>query len=147
MPRLHDAAFRDSVKKRISALTPEAKPRWGRMSVDQMLWHVNSALATSLGKMPYEPEKRLPLPGPVARFLVLRGPWPKGNTPTLPQFVAKSNYDFAAEQKRCLQLIDEFAATPVEKLAADHPRLGPCSGDYVTRLQGRHFAHHLEQFS
>lgn len=137
MPRLHDPAFRESVKTRVQSLRPDAKAKWGRMSVDQMLWHVNSALAASLGKIPYEPDKRLPLPGPVARFLVLHGPWPKGKTPTLPQFVAKSNYDFAAEQKRCIELIDEFAATPVEKLDAEHPRFGPTSGEFVTCLQDR----------
>jgi hypothetical protein len=145
MPRLHDPAFRDSVKSRIRTLTPEAKPRWGRMSADQMLWHVNSALDAALGKTPYEPHKAPMFPA-LLRFGVLYGPWPKGRTPTLPQFEAKARYDFEAERARCLSLIDEFTGRPLDGEWAKHPFFGTPSGEFNTRLQGRHFEHHLTQF-
>src|SRR5688572_10122380 len=101
MPRLHDAEFRESVKKRISALTPDAQPRWGKMSADQMLWHLSAALEASLGRVPYDVQPS-PMPKALMRFFVLKGPWPKGRTPTLPQFEAQSKYDFEAEKKRVL---------------------------------------------
>ena len=44
MPMLHDSSFRESVQSRLKALRPDAERRWGKMTVDQMLWHVNSAL-------------------------------------------------------------------------------------------------------
>ena len=42
---LHDAGVGDSVKPRVERLTPEMKPTWGKMSVDQMLHHINLSLA------------------------------------------------------------------------------------------------------
>ena len=36
MPMLHDAAFREQARKRVSALTPHSVRQWGKMTVDQM---------------------------------------------------------------------------------------------------------------
>jgi hypothetical protein len=44
MPLLHDSAVHASLLKRLDDLRPDSRGRWGRMSVDQMLWHVNAAL-------------------------------------------------------------------------------------------------------
>jgi hypothetical protein len=37
MPALHDTAFRETLRTRLKSLRPDAKPKWGKMSLDQML--------------------------------------------------------------------------------------------------------------
>src|ERR1041385_7176770 len=98
MPLLHDPAVRTSIRARVAALTPTAERRWGKMTVDQMLWHVNEALHDAMngGSAPV----RRALPPAVLRFAVVRFPWPKG-APTTPSFVTGDRHDFAAEQARC----------------------------------------------
>ena len=68
------------------------------MSVDQMLWHLNEALAGALGEIvPGPPDKRPPIPGWLMKFLVINMPWGKG-APTMPALVATRQYDFDAER-------------------------------------------------
>jgi hypothetical protein len=54
MALVHNSAVRSRIQTRLRALTPGSRPRWGKMSVDQMLWHVNEALACAVGEMEIE---------------------------------------------------------------------------------------------
>lgn len=69
MPTLHDAAHRDTRPGRLQSLRPDSTPKWGVMRVDQMLWHVNTALDMVLGRVD-APRDKLPLPLPIMRFMV-----------------------------------------------------------------------------
>src|SRR6476661_1977445 len=105
---LHDPTVRDSIRARVQKLTPNATRAWGKMSVDQMLWHVNQAMSNALGETT-PPDKKPPLPLPMLRFIVLNLPWGKG-APTAPDLrVAGERYDFDAEKTRCLGLINQIA--------------------------------------
>ena len=53
MPLLHDRAVRDPICLRIQTLTSDTPGRWGKMSVDQMLWHVNRVMSNAIGE--FEP--------------------------------------------------------------------------------------------
>ena len=143
---LHDPAIRDSIRARVQLLTPESTRAWGKMSVDQMLWHVNMALRNALGEaMPRE--QQFPVPKAVIRFIVLNVPWTKG-APTAPDLVAGERHDFETERARCLTLIDEFVRRSVD--ASDwgkSPSLGAMTGREWSRLQAKHLDHHLRQFS
>ena len=93
MPLLHDQAVRSRIEGRLRTLTPDRRPLWGKMSVDQMLWHLNEALAGALGEIDVAPpDKKPPVPGWLMKFLVINVPWGKG-APTMPAFVAKRQYD------------------------------------------------------
>jgi DinB superfamily len=144
MPMLHDADYRGTILNRIRALRPDSERRWGKMTVDQMLWHVNEALESALGKISLPPD-RTPLPRPLMKFLILNVPWPKG-APTMPQFQARAEHDFEAERTRCLRLVEELCAKPLGSAWPDSPTLGRMSGRDVTRLQAKHLDHHLRQF-
>ena len=145
MPMLHDAAFRESAKARIKSLRADSPRRWGKMSVDQMLWHVNCLLENAVGRFPIKAIK-LPIPNAIARFLVINLPWRKGNTPTAPEVIARQSYDLESERTKTLKLIDEFAAKPVDSAWVDSSFLGPLGGRDWSRLQGKHVDHHLKQF-
>ena len=145
MPMLHDATFRESAKARIKSLRADSPRRWGKMSIDQMLWHVNCLLENALGRFPIKTIK-LPIPNVIARFVVINVPWRKGNTPTAPEVVATQSYDLESERTKALKLIDEFAAKPLESAWGDSSFLGPLGGRDWSRLQGKHVDYHLKQF-
>lgn len=86
MRSLHDPSCRAQVIQRVQALRPDSPGRWGKMSVDQMLWHVSDALALALGELSVPPAKP-PLPRGLLKFMILNLPCGK-NAPTMPQFVA-----------------------------------------------------------
>lgn len=145
MALLHDPPHKAEILRRLKALSPNATRRWGKMSVSQMLWHVNEAMEGALGRIQAEPMK-VPLPRPLLKFLVLNFPWGKG-APTLKRWVPQSdNYDFASEQARCLRLVGELASKPLSDAWPDSPTLGRMTGNEVSRLHAKHLNHHLTQF-
>ncbi len=145
MPLLHDAQYKTEIVRRVKALRADSRPRWGKMSVSQMLWHVNEALEDALGR-PIASPQRGALPRPLMKLVVLNLPWPKGS-PTLARWVPRQEqYDFAAEQARCLRLIEQVAAKPLDSAWPESPSLGKMSGRDTSRLQAKHLNHHLTQF-
>ena len=144
MPSFHDPLDRASFESRVRALTPNAKRQWGTMSPDQMLWHINQALAMNLGRATGE-MMRIPIPRALMKMVALYLPWPKG-APTAPAFKARRAYDFAAEQRQCLELIGATAAKPLDAEWGTHVAFGKLTGKQASRLSALHLDHHLRQF-
>jgi len=142
---LHDAAYRSDVVTRIRSLRADSPRQWGKMSADQMLWHVNCALENALGQRDI-PRAKIPIPRPVLKFMVMKLPWRKGS-PTAPEFIASGNYDFDSERDRCVRLIDALAAKSMDAPWPEHPAFGRMSGRDVSQLHAKHLNHHLTQFS
>jgi Protein of unknown function (DUF1569) len=145
MPMLHDPAFLESAKTRLKAIRPDTPGKWGEMSVDQALWHVNAVLENAVGRFPIAPIK-VPLPHWLLKIVVFNLPWRRGKTPTAPEFIAKGHHDFEKERNRMLALLDEFAARPIKGAWGDSAFLGTMTGTEWSRLQGKHVDHHLQQF-
>ena len=141
---LHDTAVLSSVESRLSKLRPDSTPVWGRMTPDQMLWHVNQALAASLGRIS-PPRDKAPMPRPLFRFLVLNMPWPR-NSPTNKEWVARERHDFEKELAQCRALVRDFVARPLDQKPAEHPMFGQMSCRQQSRLHAKHLDHHLRQF-
>jgi hypothetical protein len=146
MSLLHDPATRDSLQRRLRALTPASARRWGRMSVDQMLWHLNAGFDHALGRLPATRSSVPRLPGTLLKLLVFNLPWPRGRTPTSPTFLAAGQYDFDAERVRTQALIDEMFARSMDTTWPPNATLGPMSGRDWSRLMAKHVDHHLRQF-
>jgi hypothetical protein len=146
MPMLHDRAVHEAIKMRLKELRPNAERRWGQMRVDQMLWHVNTALENALGRRELQ-QRNIPLPKPLLKWMVINVPWRKGKTPTHPQLVAKDAYDFEKERAKTLQLVDEFVARPVHDDSwGVSGIMGQLTGTEWSRLHGKHLDYHLKQF-
>jgi hypothetical protein len=142
---LHDHGVGDSVRKRVQALSPDMKPMWGKMSVDQMLHHVNFSLAESLGE--HKAERSLKgLPKSWIRWMILNGPWGKG-APTRPDMhiAAGQRYDFAKEKASALSMIDRILAKPMDSAWPESANF-PMTGRHWSQLHFRHLDHHLKQF-
>lgn len=144
MALIHDPQTRSQIEQRVRALTPDARATWGKMSVDQMLWHVNQAIGLSLGTVKVGPGSP-PMPPWLLRFFVINMPWPKGG-PTHPDFIAKKQYDFEVERTRLLEMIALLTSRPMDGEWPKHPAFGNMSGKQVSTLAHKHLNHHLTQF-
>ena len=144
MKMLHDPAVRREMETRLAALRPDAQRQWGSMTPDQMLWHLSQFLEFALGEGSY-PRGKMPMPLPIMRFMVLYMPWPK-NAPTHPSALAQATHDFETERKRCLTLLDRFVSKPVDGPWPEDAAWGKAGGRFASKLQARHFHHHLSQF-
>jgi hypothetical protein len=141
---------RAEILARIDNLSPDAKRQWGKMNVNQMLWHTNHGLKSALGE--YETTGKLPNPimRAVMRFVVLKTdmPTPKGKAETFGEIntVAQgiNPPDFNSERE---QLKDTLRRFPIaEKYAPASPLLGEMTKEDWARLQYGHLDHHLKQF-
>jgi hypothetical protein len=92
MPILHDPATRDAIRSRVQRLRADANRLWGKMTVDQMLWHVNQALEQPLGRIRFTRTIKF-VPRSVVKFFVLNTKWPKG-APTTPEIFCRRRAPF-----------------------------------------------------
>jgi hypothetical protein len=146
MPLIHDETVRTQLRKRVESLSPQAKRRWGKMSIDQMLWHCNEWLEMALGRHKPQEGRSAPIPKPMLKFMVLRLPWPKG-APTAPGFEAVKQHSFSTEKAKMLRLIDEIGTRDCAGSWPESPAFGKMSGKDWSHLMARHLDHHLKQFS
>jgi len=142
---LHDPGYRESTKKRLRLITADTARQWGAMTPDQLMWHLAEATRWYFGEMDVTGIKAPPLPKPMFRFFVLNFPWPK-SADSMDVLKAKGRYDLETERARCFALMDEFAAHPVAGKWPVHPLFGRMTGQQCSRLQAKHYEHHLRQF-
>ena len=146
MALLHAPAVKSDLERRLKSLTTDVQRRWGRMTIDQMLHHVNIGLASALGDVDLPAQKSpLPVPRALLKFLVLHVPWPKG-APTLRGLEVTEHYDFESERSRCLELVHRFTARRPADPWPPHPIYGVIPGAEVSALHAKHLDHHLRQF-
>lgn len=146
MPKpLHDPAVYASIRKRIDSLRVDSPRQWGRMTIDQMLWHVNVSMREAVGD--YTPTvKPLPVPKVILRWAILNLPWGRGAR-TRPDMYAVSAHDFAAQKAECLALVDRIVRQPLSAAWPKSASMGRMTGKHWSQLTARHLDHHLKQFS
>jgi hypothetical protein len=141
---LHDPEVYASIRKRIESLRPETKRQWGKMTIDQMLWHVNVSMREAVGE--YKPKLApLPVPKSFLRWAVLNIPWGRGAR-TRPDMYAVSPYDFAEQKTECLALVERIYKQPLTSPWPESASMGPMTGQHWSQLTAKHLDHHLKQF-
>lgn len=141
---LHDPEVYASIRKRTQSLRVDTPRQWGKMSIDQMLWHVNVSMSEAVGD--YTPQlKPLPVPKALFRWAIINIPWGRGAR-TRPDMYAKSTYDFNAQKAECLSLIDRIVARSLSAEWPNSASMGKMTGTYWSRLTAKHLDHHLRQF-
>ncbi len=147
-PSVFNTADVEKTIARINSLTPETKAVWGKMSVDQMLAHLNVSY-----EMVYTDKH--PKPGPIARFLVktfikntVVGPKPYAkNTATAPAFKIVDHRDFEAEKKRLIEYIRKVQQEGEKAFdGRESLSFGPLTVQEWNTLFSKHLDHHLQQF-
>lgn len=148
MKNVFDDAVVAELTSRINTLTPTTVPQWGKMSVDQMLAHLNVSY-----EMVYE--NKHPKPNPLMR-LVLKafvkkavvGPKPYSrNTPTAPAFRMTGSKDFAREKQRLIDFIQRVQRDGAKAFdGRESLSFGPLTTAEWNVLFFKHLDHHLTQF-
>lgn len=144
-----DNAVSSELVSRINRLTPQTKPQWGKMTVEQMLAHCNVTYELAY-------DDKHPKPGVFMKFLlkmmvkesvVTEKPY-KRNSRTGPQFLITGSRDFETEKKRLIAYIEK-----TQQLGGAHfhnrvsDSFGPLSTQEWNIMFYKHLNYHLEQFN
>ena len=146
MPSLHDADEYRIAVARLARLTAEHRPRWGRMSVDQMLCHLGDYFDLALGRTTAKPFGNA-LTQAAARWIVLTfGMRFPRNVRTLREFRQTTPAVFDRDHARLCECLEEFHARRDQGAWPRNPVFGKLTGAQWGRLAWLHVDHHLRQF-
>ncbi|WP_439882139.1 DUF1569 domain-containing protein [Pontibacter sp. MBLB2868] len=138
----------ETLIRRINNLRPETKQLWGKMSVAQMLAHLNVTY-----EMVYE--EKHPRPNAFVKFILRKlvknkvvneTPF-KQNGRTAPQFIINNDKDFETEKSRLISYIQK-----TQQLGQSHfegqesHSFGPLTSREWNNMFYKHLDHHLKQF-
>ena len=134
---------------RINKLTPETQRKWGKMTVDQVLAHMNVPYSFI-----FEPEKQKN-PGMIAKFLLKNFVKPKvvndipykQNIPTSPVFIISDVRNFEEEKKKLIGNIQRVQQLGREAFEGkENSSFGILTAQEWNNMLAKHLNHHLQQF-
>ena len=149
MQNVFDAKDAQEYINRINNLTPETQRKWGKMSVDQVLAHLNVAY-----DLTFTPEK-FPKPNFIAKFLLSKFVKPKitneipykPSLPTSPAFIIADERNFEEEKAKLIgniQRVQQFGREAFE--GKENINFGKMTAQCWNNMFAKHLNHHLEQF-
>jgi hypothetical protein len=147
MSTLADPKVRAACRERIQRLSPNAGPKWGRMTARQMVCHLSDSFRVGMGEKYASPASSL-VQRTFIKWVALRTPvkWPP-EVPTRPEIEQGRGGTPPAEWDRdCADLLALMDAFADRQTFGVHPAFGKLSsGDWLT-WGYRHVDHHLRQF-
>ena len=147
MPSLFNASERNALVARFEKLTANSHSRWGKMRVNEMLYHCQAPLKVAIGELKLKQGLIGLLFGKMAKKSLLKPEPFKQNLPTAPEFkVGGTSPDFEKEKQALLQLIQLFGEAGPQPSRGKHPFFGAMTEEEWDSLQWKHLDHHLRQF-
>ena len=149
MQNVFDAKDAQEYINRINNLTPETQRKWGKMSVDQVLAHLNVAY-----DLTFTPEK-FPKPNFIAKFLLSRFVKPKitneipykQSLPTSPAFIIADERNYEEEKAKLIGNIQRVQQLGREAFEGkENINFGKMAAQGWNNMFAKHLNHHLEQF-
>lgn len=150
MKTLANAADREEITRRLRAIGPGSKGRWGKMSVAEMICHSSDALLTAMGERKAASVSNW-FTRSAMKWAGLRGPmkWPHGIR-TVPECEAGKGgtppVEMESDLRKVLVLVEQFAGLPSTFAFPEHAILGRMSHAEWMRWGYLHMDHHLRQF-
>lgn len=132
-------------KKRLNKLEPTIEPKWGKMSLGQMLHHCQKPLELALQKEDFQLKPNLLAKWFFKKALYNDKPWSKG-LPTPKSFKVVTKRDFVTEKTQLESLITEFHNKKELAEWPAHPVFGKFTPEQWGKMQYKHLDHHLRQF-
>ena len=139
------------ILRRLAALRPDSRRRWGRMTAHQMVCHLSDGYRILTGQRD-SPLAASPLPRPLMKGVALYVPlrWPRAlpTTADLNQEIGGSRpRRFDDDLADLVALVDRITGEPRLALADRlHPIFGTMSAGSWLRWAYLHADHHLRQF-
>lgn len=146
MKSIFNKADNQEIIDRIQKLTPNSKAFWGKMSVDQMLSHCIAPIDVLFGGLNLKANFFMRIIGKLMKKTIIYGKEFQKNTPTVPEFVKKENYDFEKVKTELITKIREFQKGESVINLFEHPFFGKMTIQDWDTLQMKHLDHHLRQF-
>lgn len=144
---LFEPSGANDIFQRLSRLGPDSKPRWGKMTVSQMLAHCGTSFEVALGDKTLKRSWIGFLFGKMAKKQMVNEKPFKQNLPTAPEFLVKNDRNFEEEKQKLEVLIHRILAADKDVIASSkHPFFGAMTGDDWGVLGYKHLDHHLRQF-
>ena len=149
MQNVFDAQGAQEYINRINNLTPETQRKWGKMSVNQVLAHLNVAY-----DLTFTPEK-FPKPSFIAKFLLSRFVKPKitneipykQSLPTSPVFIIADERNFEEEKAKLIGNIQRVQQLGREAFEGkENINFGKMTAQCWNNMFAKHLNHHLDQF-
>jgi hypothetical protein len=147
MNSIYDKVSNDTMITRISKLTPESKPMWGKMTVDQMIHHCKLASDVAFGKQDLKINFVMKLLGKMLKKKVFYGGDMGKNSPTAKEFIITEHYDLEKVKQELIANFSRFASEGKSVIATMyHPFWGKMTHEDWDALMWKHTDHHLRQF-
>jgi len=137
---------RKEITSRLRSLSATSTPRWGSMSVTDMLQHLRLSARMTLGEMPVASvNKRVFQVFPAKHLILYVLPFPKG-APTARELKPADATSLEEERAALLELLERIGTGPRDGAGPDHPLFGPLTWREWGVVTYKHANHHLSQF-
>jgi hypothetical protein len=137
---------RAAICTRMRSLSVSSTARWGRMTVTEMLEHLELSAQMAVGDLKVASKsKRAFQVFPLKHLILYVLPFPKG-APTAPELHPGAAASLEEERAAVLALLDRIGAGPREGAGPAHPLFGPLSWREWGAATYKHCDHHLKQF-
>ncbi len=147
MNSIYDKTANDAFIARINLLKKDSQPLWGKMTVSQMLSHCQAPIDVAFGDLELRSNFFMRLIGKLFKNKILNSKEFKKNSPTAPDFIRNSDYDFEETKAGLIQKFSRFAEAGHQSIKSNkHPFFGDMSYEEWDRLHAMHLDHHLRQF-
>jgi DinB superfamily len=141
-----DPELRKSFVARLAKLTPDSKPRWGKMSAAAMAAHLNDSARMALADLPVKSKGARLRYWPVKQLILFVLPFPRG-APTAPELIARCDTaSLDEEQKQFAALMDRLGTVSETTRLGEHPAFGVLTHKEYGALIAKHTEHHFRQF-
>lgn len=143
---IFDPTSRNQLLDRLTHLRPDSARRWGRMTPNEMMCHLEDSMRVATGESTARPRKSM-MSNPLLRTLIVHYiPWPKGKAQTVPEMLATRPSEFEADRQRLSEWLRKAGERGPNAAWAVHPAFGKMSGRDYGVLIYRHVDYHLRQF-
>jgi Protein of unknown function (DUF1569) len=133
---------------RLDNIKPNAERKWGKMTVSQMLHHLNLAIGSGLGYYNL-PDNSNFITRTVNQFMILNvlKKFPMGTETANPLKVIDDNFDFETEKKLLKEILQKGFQTKTNAEWNKHTYFGTMTRKAWGKLIMIHCNHHFQQFS
>lgn len=143
---LQDKAARDEIIRRLRALTPESRARWGTLDVGRMVCHLGDVYEAQF----HAPKKIYPgrpviRSFPVKHLWLYVFPFPHGVRGPRSVFTTPPA-ELARDVERACGLTERYPELAGRNGWPGHPYFGPLDGREWGYFTYKHHDHHLRQF-